>query len=254
MNLAANSRDAIDVAGHLTFRTANVVLDAAACARYPGAVPGDYVLLEIVDDGQGMDEETRRHIFEPFYTTKAEGRGTGLGLAMVYGMVKQHGGHITVISEPETGTTIKVMLPRCAGEISPVVTQARTPSIRKGSETVLLVEDEPMVLELGRLMLEDLGYTVWPAASPGEAIRLAQTRGGEIDLVVTDVVMPEMHGPELARRLLAAHPHLRCMFVSGYFPDSAAMRSAQAQAIDFLQKPFSSADLADRVRRALDAS
>ena len=111
-----------------------------------------------------------------------------------------------------------------------------------------------MVLELGRLMLEDLGYTVWPAASPGEAIRLAQTRGGEIDLVVTDVVMPEMHGPELARRLLAAYPHLRCMFVSGYFPDSAAMRSAQAQAIDFLQKPFSSADLADRVRRALDAA
>ena len=253
MNLAANSRDAIDVAGHLTLRTANMVLDGAACARLPGAVPGDYVMLQIVDDGQGMDEETRRHIFEPFYTTKAEGRGTGLGLAMVYGIVRQHGGHISVMSEPETGTTITVLLPRCAGEIAPVVTYTEAPTVTKGSETVLLVEDEPMVLELGRLMLEDLGYTVWPVASPVEAIRLAQTRGPEIDLLVTDVVMPEMNGPELARRLLAAHPHLRCLFVSGYFADSAVMRSAQAEAIDFLQKPFSSADLADRVGRALDA-
>jgi two-component system, cell cycle sensor histidine kinase and response regulator CckA len=254
MNLAANSRDAIDVAGHLTLRTANVVLDAAACARHPGTVPGDYVMLQIVDDGQGMDEETRRHIFEPFYTTKAEGRGTGLGLAMVYGIVTQHGGHISVMSEPKTGTTITLLLPRCAEEVLPVMAQVQPPSLTKGSETVLLVEDEPMVLELGRYMLEDLGYTVWPVASPGEAIRLAQTRGGEIDLLVTDVVMPEMNGPELARRLLAAHPHLRCLFVSGYFADSAALRSAQAQEIDFLQKPFSSADLADRVRRALDAT
>jgi two-component system, cell cycle sensor histidine kinase and response regulator CckA len=252
MNLAANSRDAIDMTGHLSFRTANVVLDAAGCARHPGAVPGDYVMLQIVDDGQGMDEETRRHIFEPFYTTKPEGRGTGLGLAMVYGIVKQHGGHITVMSEPSKGTTITVLLPRCAGEPSAAVTPVQVLSLTKGSETVLLVEDEPMVLELGRHMLEDLGYTVLPVGSPGEAMRVAGARGDEIDLLVTDVVMPEMNGPELARRLLAAHPHLRCLFVSGYFPDSTAVRSAQADGIDFLQKPFSSADLADRVRRALD--
>jgi two-component system, cell cycle sensor histidine kinase and response regulator CckA len=254
MNLAANSRDAIDTIGHLTFRTANVVLDSVECARYPGAVPGNYVMLEIADDGHGMDEETRNHVFEPFFTTKPEGRGTGLGLAMVYGIITQHDGHISVASEPALGTTVRILLPRCAGEISAVAVPAPAMRVTKGTETVLLVEDEPMVLELGRHMLEGLGYTVLPVTSPGEAIRLAEAVGDDIDLLVTDVVMPEMNGPELARRLLEAYPHVRCLFVSGYFADSAAMREAFAEGIDFLQKPFSAAELGDRVRRALDAA
>src|SRR6185503_2179298 len=173
------------------------------CLDYPGATPGDYVKLEIVDDGHGMDEETRRQIFEPFYTTKAEGRGTGLGLAIVYGIVKQHGGHITVVSTPEVGTTFRVLLPRYTGTLSAVTTTADAVAVTKGTETVLLVEDEPMVLEVGRHMLEGLGYTVLPVISPAEAIRLARVKGSEIDLLLTDVVMPDMNGPELARRLLA---------------------------------------------------
>ena len=254
VNLAANSRDAIGTSGHLTFRSANVSLDAAACVAYPGATPGYYVMLEIIDDGSGMDEETRQQIFEPFYPTKAEGRGTGLGLAIVYGIIKQHGGHIIVVSEPEVGTTFRVLLPRYAGEIETALAPVGRDAVKKGTETVLLVEDEPMVLEVARHMLEGLGYTVLPVISPADAIRIARAKGREIDLLLTDVVMPDMNGPELARRLLADHPHLRCLFVSGYFSDSAAMRDGLVQGIDLLQKPFSTTELAQRVRRVLDAA
>jgi PAS domain S-box-containing protein len=254
MNLAANARDAIGAVGNLTIRTANVVLDATACAPLPGSTPGDYVLLEIADDGRGMDPETKSHVFEPFYTTKSEGSGTGLGLATVYGIVKQHDGHISVSSEMNRGTTITILLPRSAGQVSPIVSLSPVVRMKRGSETVLLVEDEPMVLELGTHMLESLGYTVLPVASPVEAMRIAHQRGREIDLLLTDVVMPDMNGPELARELLAAHPHLRCLFVSGYFADATAMQAALAEGIDILQKPFSPTDLADRVRRTLDAA
>ena len=254
MNLAANARDAIRSIGHLRIRTARLVLDAAACAQHPGAAPGDYIMLEIADDGRGMDPETKRHIFEPFYTTKSEGSGTGLGLATVYGIVTQHGGYISVSSEVNVGTTITILLPRSTSEVLSVVSYSAADRMKRGTETVLLVEDEPMVLELGTHMLEGLGYTVLPAASPVEAMRIADARGREIDLLLTDVVMPDMDGPELARELLTAHPHLRCLFVSGYFADSTAMRAALDEGIDILQKPFSPIDLADRVRRTLDAA
>jgi signal transduction histidine kinase/CheY-like chemotaxis protein len=254
MNLAANARDAIGSIGHLTIRTAHLVLDAAACAQHPGTEPGDYIMLEIADDGRGMDPETKSHIFEPFYTTKSEGSGTGLGLATVYGIVRQHDGYISVSSEMNMGTTITILLPRSAGEVSSVVSFSSVSRMKRGTETVLLVEDEPMVLELGTRMLESLGYTVLPVASPVDAMRIARERGREIDLLLTDVVMPDMNGPELARELLAAHPHLRCLFVSGYFADATAMQAALADGIDILQKPFSPTDLADRVRRTLDAA
>jgi two-component system, cell cycle sensor histidine kinase and response regulator CckA len=254
MNLAANARDALDGTGHLTIRTTNLVLDAAGCAGHPGTEPGDYVVLEVSDDGRGMDLETQSHIFEPFYSTKGEGHGTGLGLAIVYGIVKQHNGQISVTSEVHRGTTVRILLPRCSAEPSSIASPSVVTGMRRGTETVLLVEDEPMVLDLAKHMLESLGYTVLPATTPEHAIRLASTRGCEIDLLLTDVVMPDMSGPQLARRLLRAHPHLRCLFVSGYFADSAAMQAVQDEGIDILQKPFSATDLADRVRRTLDAA
>jgi CheY-like chemotaxis protein len=209
-------------------------------------------MLEVSDDGCGMDAETKSHIFEPFYTTKADGRGTGLGLATVYGLVKQNNGYITVLSELNQGTTIRILWPRCSREAASVVSPAAVTQVQGGTETVLLVEDEPMVLDLSRHMLESLGYTVITAASPGEALRVADLRGGEIDLIVTDVVMPEMHGPELARRLQTSFPHLKCLFVSAYFSDSDSTRAVLDEAIDFLQKPFSATDLAARVRQALE--
>jgi PAS domain S-box-containing protein len=250
-NLATNARDAILGVGEITLRTQNVVLDATYCARHAGSVPGEYVMLEVADNGRGMDQETQEHIFEPFYTTKAEGLGTGLGLAMVYGIVKQNEGFITVSSEVGQGTTVSIFLRRA---VEPATVQAE-PAVaapKSGNETVLLVEDEPLVLGLSTRILQQLGYRVLGAGTPHEAIRLADERAGEIQLLVTDVVMPAMNGRELCRRLVGQYPGLKCLLVSGYPRGLIDPHNVVNENIPLLQKPFSAKDLATKVREVLE--
>jgi PAS domain S-box-containing protein len=251
-NLAANARDAIRGVGHITIRTDNITFDEAYCARHPGAVPGCYVLLEVIDDGHGMDLDTQAHIFEPFYTTKDELQGTGLGLATVYGIVKQNEGFIRVESKLGQGTKVQIFLPRFAGKPLDGGAEPSADAPKTGTEVVLLVEDEPMVLRLSKTLLERLGYTVLAASGPNEALRLADQQGGRVGLLVTDVVMPEMNGRDLADRLRSLYPHLKCLFLSGYFAGTNTLADGLDESTHFLQKPFSLNDLAVKVRAALE--
>jgi PAS domain S-box-containing protein len=251
-NLAANARDAIGSVGQITIRTDNVTLDESDCARYPGAAPGRYVLLEVIDDGHGMDLDTQAHIFEPFYTTKDELQGTGLGLATVYGIVKQNEGFIRVESKLGQGTKVQIYVPRFAGKPADGGVEPSAGAPKTGTEVVLLVEDEPMVLRLSKTLLERLGYTVLAASGPSEALRLAEQQGDRVRLLVTDVVMPEMNGRDLADRLRSLYPHLKCLFLSGYFAGTNTLAAGLDDATHFLQKPFSLNDLAVKVRAALE--
>jgi PAS domain S-box-containing protein len=251
-NLCVNARDAIVDVGTITLATANVIVDADHAAVRDGAPPGDYVRLTVRDDGAGMSADTLAHIFEPFYTTKGIGEGTGLGLATVYGAVKQNGGAITVSSAPGEGATFEIYLPRQVGSAqSAEVDHAPAPAMR-GGETILLVDDEPALLKLTKRMLEAQGYTVLRAGSPAEAIRLADAHGGAIHLLVSDVVMPTMNGQVLATRLQAGRPALRCLFMSGYPAGVIERRGLLDDDVNFLAKPFLIADLAAKVRAVLD--
>jgi len=252
LNLAANARDALKTGGTLVLETSVTSIDAAACADLDGVIPGDFVVLSVSDNGEGMDKDVIAHLFEPFFTTKGVGRGTGLGLATVYGIVKQNDGFITVSSEPGHGATFRVCLPRYTGETAGSGQAAGHASAPRGHETILLVEDEPAVLDMSRMMLERLGYRVVPAATPGEAIRQSHEHAGGIHLLMTDVVMPGMNGRDLARILLAANPRLRRLFMSGHNADVIAQRGVLDEGVYFIQKPFSMRDLAARVREALD--
>jgi CheY-like chemotaxis protein len=209
-------------------------------------------MLTVSDDGSGMDKETLKNIFEPFLTTKGVGHGTGLGLAMVYGIVKQNAGFIDVYSEPGQGTSFKIYLPRCPGQEEETQTAGPLEAAGRGQETVLIVEDEPTILDLSKQLLEMLGYRVLTAGNPGEAIRLAAEHSGEIHLLLTDVIMPEMNGRELARKLLYLYPGLKRLFMSGYTADIIAHHGVLDEGVQFLQKPFSLNALADKVREALD--
>jgi PAS domain S-box-containing protein len=251
-NLLVNARDAIAGVGNVAIETANMSLDENYCADHAECLPGNYVLLATSDDGCGMDREILAHIFEPFFTTKGPGKGTGLGLATVYGIVKQNSGLINVYSEPGKGTTFRIYLPRHQAEA--VAVQAEMPRAvpEGGSETVLLVEDEEMMLALGKASLERLGYTVLAARTPEEAIRLAREQAGKIDLLLTDVVMPEMNGRELAARLTSEQPGLKCLYMSGYTADVIALRGLLTEGLQFLQKPFTLSDLAKKLRKALE--
>ncbi|MFN2354480.1 MAG: ATP-binding protein, partial [Desulfopila sp.] len=250
-NLCVNARDAIGEPGKVTIETNNVFIDESYCAVHPDSVPGQYVLLALSDNGHGMDSETLSHLFEPFFTTKEMGKGTGLGLATVYGIIKQNNGFINVYSEPGQGTTFKIYLPRyvAKGERLPEAETAK--SAVTGHETILLVEDEPMILEMTRVMLEHQGYTVLPAVTPGEAIRLAREHAGEIHLLMTDVVMPEMNGRDLARNLLSLYPDLKRLFMSGYTANVIAHHGVLDEGINFIQKPFTMRDLATKLRNVL---
>ena len=249
-NLCVNARDAIAGVGKVTIETANTVFDAEYCARHAGFVPGDYVLLAVSDNGCGMDAETLSRIFEPFFTTKEVGQGTGLGLASVYGAVTQNNGLINTYSEPGQGTTFKIYLPRHTDIVVQATAEPQQAAAR-GSETVLLVEDEPMMLELTMSMLEQLGYTVLAARTPGEAMRLAREHSGSIDLLITDVVMPEMNGRDLAGNLLALYPGMKCLFMSGYTANVIAHHGVLDEGVHFLEKPFLMTDLAANIRKAL---
>jgi len=251
MNLAVNARDAIAGVGKISIETGNVIADAAYCVAHVGIVPGEYVILALSDNGSGMDRETLTNIFEPFFTTK-EGKGTGLGLATVYGIVKQNNGVISVYSEPGKGTTFKICLPRYAGKTARDAAGEATASATGGPETVLLVEDEAMLLKLAKTMLGKLGYSVLSASTPVEAIRLAREHTGTIHLLLTDVVMPEMNGRDLARQLLSLSPGLKCLFMSGYTANVIASHGVLEEGVHFIQKPFSLHDLAAKLREVLD--
>ncbi len=222
------------------------------CEGSPEAVPGEYVHLSVSDDGCGMDKETMTRVFEPFFTTKAIGEGTGLGLSTVYGIVKQNNGFINIYSEPGKGTTFTIHLPRQVEMNKKSLTEAKTVPLPKGQETILLVEDEPDILFVTAKLLGKQGYTLLTAGTPGEAVRLAHEHSGEIDLLITDVIMPEMNGKDLADKLQSQNPQLKCLYMSGYTADIIAHHGVLDEGVHFIQKPFSLPDLAIKVRDLLD--
>ncbi|OGR22131.1 MAG: hypothetical protein A2277_12740 [Desulfobacterales bacterium RIFOXYA12_FULL_46_15] len=251
-NLCVNSRDAIGGVGKVTIETENIIFDNDYCSVHSGFVPGEFVLLAVSDDGCGMDKKTIDCIFEPFFTTKSTGYGTGLGLATVYGIVKQNNGFINVYSEPGKGTTFKVYLPRHAGEARETKSETAVKIPLARGETVLIVEDEASILKLGKRILENLGYTVLEAETPDLALDLAQKHAGRIHILLTDVVMPEMNGRDLANRLQTFYPDLKVLFMSGYPANVISHRGVLEAGVHFMQKPFSSKDLAIKIREALD--
>lgn len=252
-NLVVNARDAIDDTGRITIETTNVVYDEAYCKGRADCLPGEYVLLAVSDNGTGMSREIMERIFEPFFTTKRSGEGTGLGLATVYGIVRQNGGFVNVYSEPNKGTSFKIYLPRCVTEDSPMAL-VKEIRIEGGAETVLVVEDEAAVLNLTRDMISKLGYTVLAASRVEEALALAAEYQGKIDLLLTDVVMPEMNGKELAQRIEALRPGLKSLYMSGYTANVIAHHGILDKGVRFIAKPFSLRDLAARLRETLMAS
>ncbi len=253
MNLAANARDAMPGGGRLTIETATVRVDESYVQRHSMVPPGDYVLLTVTDSGQGIAAEHLPHIFEPFYTTKEAGKGTGLGLATVYGIVKQNGGFVWVYSEPGLGTTFKVYLPRVQSLSGEVRTTKPSEDSPGGCETVLLVEDEASVRQASRQFLAQSGYTVLEASDGEDALRVSRKHGGTIHLMVTDVVMPRMGGPRLAERLAEERPDMKVLFVSGYAENTVLQHGTIDVTTRFLQKPFSLKALARKVREVLEA-
>ncbi len=253
VNLVVNARDAMPEGGALTMRTGNADVTAASARDHFGVAPGHYVVVCVADTGVGIDSETQKHIFEPFFTTKEKPHGTGLGLATVYGIVSQSGGHIFVASEPGRGSTFAIYLPRVEEIASAAGAPAAQAAVRRGSETILLVEDEDAVRGLTRRCLESSGYTVLQASSAEEALPIAARHAGRLDLLLTDVIMPGASGPELARRLLELRPGTRVLYVSGYTDASMASQGALDNGAFFLQKPFTPETLARKVREVLDA-
>ena len=250
-NLCVNARDAIGGVGKITIETGNVSFDEQYCARHIDVFPGDYVLLAVSDDGCGIEKGLQAQIFEPFFTTKGVGRGTGLGLATVHGIVKQNKGFINVYSELDKGTTFRIYLPRQIGEVEEMLTREDFAIPSGRGETVLVVEDDQAILELAKTMLENHRYQVLPVSSPSEAIRLAKSKEDAIDLMVTDVVMPEMNGRDLAGIIKALQPDMKVLFMSGYTANVIAHHGVLDEGVHFIQKPFSSAEFAVKVQDAI---
>jgi two-component system cell cycle sensor histidine kinase/response regulator CckA len=253
LNLAINARDAMPKGGKLTIETVNVNLDAAYTHQHMGVTAGPYVMLAVSDTGVGMPPEVQAQVFEPFFTTKEAGKGTGLGLATCYGIVKQHGGHISIYSEVAHGTTFKVYLPRTTEADDPRLTDALPETVLAGAETVLLVEDAASVRHLAARVLRQLGYTVLEASDGVEALRVAGENLGAIDLLLTDVVMPQLGGTALAERLRDMYPRLKVLFISGYTDQTIIHHSLLELGAAFLQKPFTPELLARKVREVLAA-
>jgi len=251
-NLCVNARDAITGVGKVTIETHNAVIDETFRTAHTEATLGDYLLLSVRDDGCGIDPAMQAHLFEPFFTTKEIGQGTGLGLATVYGIVKQNNGYIYVSSEPGRGAIFHIYLPRHPAPAVSVFPDGAACALQGGKETILLVEDEEAILLLGTRLLLQQGYEVLAASTPGEAIRQAENHDGEIDLILTDVVMPEMNGRDLAQFLHRRHPNLKRLFMSGYTADVIAHHGILERGVHFLQKPFTIQELTAKVREVLD--
>jgi two-component system, cell cycle sensor histidine kinase and response regulator CckA len=252
MNLAVNARDAMPTGGKLRIETANVKMDRAYVRQHPGAKLGDYVMLAVIDSGTGIDQETLPHIFEPFFTTKEVGKGTGLGLATVYGVVKQSGGYISVHSEPGKGAEFQIYLPQVHEEISATPSPAFSGSLQ-GTETILLVEDAESLRKLAQAFLQSHGFRVLVAQDADEAIRLEARHSAEIHLLLTDVIMPGMNGRALAETLQPRHPEMRVLYMSGYTDSFIAVHGVLDQGKALLNKPFTEECLIKKVREVLDA-
>jgi signal transduction histidine kinase/response regulator RpfG family c-di-GMP phosphodiesterase len=252
-NLCVNAHDSITDVGKITIETDNSVIDEEYRANHAGFVIGEYVRLAVSDDGCGMDKVTLAQIFEPFFTTKGVGKGTGLGLATVYGIVKQNNGFINVYSEPGLGTTFTIYLPRYVGKAEKTCVEGTAKLPLRGQETILLVEDEPAILNITKIILTKQGYNVLDANSPNEALRLASEQTSEIHLLITDVVMPVMNGRDLAKKLQSLYPELKTLFMSGYTANVIAHHGVLDDGVYFIQKPFSLPNLAAKVRGVLDS-
>jgi CheY-like chemotaxis protein len=254
LNLAVNARDSMPEGGKLTIETDNVFLDEGYVSTHLGSQVGPHVMLAVTDTGHGMDQKTMARIFEPFFTTKELGKGTGLGLSTVYGIVKQSGGNIWVYSEPGRGTTFKIYLPR-VDDVAEEYTRTMEDDERtRGTETILLVEDEEMLRKLARQTLKGYGYHILEASNGDEAITVCNQYQGEIDLLLTDVIMPRMNGRELSKCLLKTRPNLRVLFMSGYTDDAIVHQGVLDESANFIQKPFPPESLANKVREVLDRS
>jgi PAS domain S-box-containing protein len=251
INLCTNARDAIEGIGTITIETKIVTLDAEYCIRNAGFIPGDYAMLSVSDSGKGMEPEVEEKIFEPFYTTKGIGQGTGLGLATVYGIVKQNHGFINVYSEPGKGTVFRIYFPKYTESLHADAQETTDAPERSQGETILLVEDDPVLLDMSQTMLEQLGYCVLPAQGPLEAMRVIDQEPSTIDLLVTDVIMPEMNGRELSGQLLDRYPDLKTLYMSGYTANVIAHHGVLDAGIHFLNKPFSKKELAAKIRETL---
>ncbi len=251
-NLCINARDAISGVGKLTIETGRKSFDEEYCSNHVGVIPGDFVLLAVSDNGCGMDKDTLGNVFEPFFTTKDVGKGTGLGLATIYGIVKQNNGFINVYSESGQGSTFKIYLPRLVADEDTDKAVPEKKAAAGGTETILLVEDETTILRMTRMMLERKGYSVLSAASPSEAVKKATNHSGSIDLLMSDVVMPEMNGRDLAAQIIELCPGIRLLFMSGYTADVIAHHGVLDDGVAFIQKPFSMADMTVKVRELLD--
>jgi two-component system, cell cycle sensor histidine kinase and response regulator CckA len=251
MNLVVNARDAMPKGGVLTVETANVELDESYTSRHIEVKSGSYVMLAVSDNGAGMDVATRARLFEPFFTTKGAGKGTGLGLSTVFGIVKQSGGSLQVYSEPGSGTSVKVFLPRIEQPVS-LDPEKQRKAVHRGFETVLVVEDDDMVRNLVRETLEREGYTVIDANGPVEARRMAERFAGTIQLLITDVIMPKTNGRELAVQLTKHRPNLKVLYMSGYTDSAIASSGVLEREMAFLQKPFTPGALTEKVREILE--
>jgi CheY-like chemotaxis protein len=253
VNLAVNARDAMPQGGSLCIETANIVLDEVYVTRYVDARPGEHVMLTVSDTGVGMSDEVKAHIFEPFFTTKERGQGTGLGLPIVFGIVKQSGGHISVYSEVGQGTTFRIYLPTTTEAMAQPPSLMAASGTAQGTETVLIVEDEPAVKDLAVSILTTHGYQVLAAANGFEALQSCDKYDGPIHLLLTDVVMPQMNGRELAEQLHPRRRELRVLYMSGYSSDVIAYHGVLEEGMVVLPKPFTMETLTAKVRQVLDA-
>jgi CheY-like chemotaxis protein len=252
-NLCVNARDAIEGVGDITIETANIHTDECHNIPILDMVPGDYVKISVSDNGSGMDRDTLAHVYEPFFTTKELGKGTGLGLATVYGAVKQNRGFIDVQSKLGSGTTFTIYLPSNKGKYKALIKDPEVVSAPKGHETILLVEDERAILKLVTIILTKHGFNVLAANTPYEALQIASEYSGKIDLLMTDVVMPEMSGRDLANNLLSKNPGIKSLFMSGYTSDIIAHHGVLDEGVAFIQKPFNMNILANKISEILNS-